>query len=250
MAEAGEGHQPGARDPVGQQPPVAWVDDGIGVALQDQRAGPDTGLPLPRGIAGARDRLGRQRAAVRRVPRAALLELQQTADEFGLVLDGPRGQGVLGEAAPFLLGAQAGGPDELSHRGHGHGIGERPARRGAGQDQGVDPLRVGDGQFLGHQAAQARPQHVGPANTGIVEHGQDVTGHVGHAEPAGPAVAVPEPAVVDEDEAEVTLEVRQHGLPASAVEAHALDQDQPGPPPAQGAAQLVSDARSGVRLGV
>jgi hypothetical protein len=62
---------------------------------------------------------------------------------------------------------------------------------------------VADGQFLGHHAAQARAEHVGPADAGRVEHRDDVIGHVGHAEPATRPVAVPRTPVVHQEEPEV-----------------------------------------------
>ena len=160
--------------------------------------------------------------------------------------DGPRRQGVFRVAAPRRLGRHAGGRHDQPHGGGGHGVGEGPARSRARQDETVNAFRVGDRQFLGHHAAQARPQHVGPADAGGIEHGHDVAGHVGYGERAGRPVAVPDAAVVHQHQPEVAPQFPQHRFPAETVQAHSLDQDQPRPPPVHGPAQLVGDPQRAV----
>gem|GEM_PF-342941 len=106
MTQLGEGHEPGPRDAVREQPAVARVDDPVRAAVQDQSAGTDAPLPVPAGVPCSRGRLGRQHIGVR-WPGA--LELQQAGHEFRMVPDGTRRQGVFRVTAPRRLGRHAGG---------------------------------------------------------------------------------------------------------------------------------------------
>jgi len=107
MAQLREGHEPSVRDPVREQPSVARVDHGIRAAMQDQRARPDARLPPAPGVQRSRGSLGRQGSRVRR--RLGVLQLEKAIDEFWMVLDGPRRQGILRVAAPCHLGPDEGG---------------------------------------------------------------------------------------------------------------------------------------------
>ncbi len=222
MAQLGEGHEPGSRDAVREQPAVARVDHGIRAAVQDQRAGADTRFPQPADVPCSRCRLGWQHVGVRW---AGALQLKEAGHEFWAVPDSVRRQGVFHVAAPRRRGRHAGGRDEHPYGGGRHGVGEGPARSRARQHETVNSLRVADRQLLGHHAAQARPQHVGLADAGGVEHRDDIAGHVGDGERAGRPVAVPDAAVVHQHEPEVPPQFPQHGFPAETVQAHPLDQD-------------------------
>ena len=182
MAQLGEGHEPGSRDAVREQPAVARVDHGIRAAVQDQRAGADTRFPQPADVPCSRCRLGWQHVGVRW---AGALQLEEAGHEFWAVPDSVRRQGVFHVAAPRRRGRHAGGRDEHPYGGGRHGVGEGPARSRARQHETVNSLRVADRQLLGHHAAQARPQHVGLGDAGGVEHRDDIAGHVGDGERAG-----------------------------------------------------------------
>ena len=161
VAQLGEGHQPGPGDAVREQPAVARVDHGVRAAVQDQRAGPDAlFLSPPAYRAPAAAWAGRPAGVAGPGPRSS----RRRFTSSGWSRTVPRRQGVFRVAAPRRLGRHAGGRRDQPHGGGRHGIGEGPARCGARQDQTVDAFRVADRQFLGHHAAQARPQHVRPAD--------------------------------------------------------------------------------------
>jgi hypothetical protein len=82
---------------------------------------------------------------------------------------------------------------------------------------------------------------MGPVDARGIEHGDDITGHVGHGERPGRPVAVSGSPVVDQHQPEPAAQLLQHRLPPRAVEPHPLDQDQPGPLPAHGATQVIGD---------
>jgi hypothetical protein len=65
MAQVRKGHEPGVRDPRGEQPAVARVDHGIRVTMQDQRGRADAQLPQMPGVQRSRHRLGRPGARIR-----------------------------------------------------------------------------------------------------------------------------------------------------------------------------------------
>lgn len=238
MPQSGEGHQPGVRDALREQPRVARIDDGVGVAVHDQGTGTDARLPSVTDIAGSGGRLRRQGSGIRQ---AEALELHEAVDDLRVALDGARGQGVLRVRAQRRLGRHAVSRRDQPDGGGRHGITGRPSRCRAGQDQAVHPPRIGDGQLLRHHSAQARPQHMGPVDAGGIEHGDDIAGHVGHGERPGRAVAVPGSPVVDQHQPEPAAQLPQHRLPPGAVEPQPLDQDQPGPLPVHSATQVIGD---------
>jgi hypothetical protein len=96
-------------------------------------------------------------------------------------------------------------------------------------------------QLLSHHAAQARAHHVGPADPCPIEHGHDVSGHVGDVKRIGREAASPASPVVHQHQPEMPPQFPQHRPPPGAVQAQPLDQDQPGPPPIQLSPQLVGD---------
>jgi hypothetical protein len=162
-------------------------------------------LPQSPGVQRSRGGLGRQR---RRVRRLGVLQLEKAIDEFWMVLDGPRRQGILRVAAPCYLGREASGRQDQPHGGTGHGAGEGPARCRARQDETVDPLRVGNRQLLGHHPAQARPHYVGLADASVIEHRDDIAGHGGYRKQAGRPVAAAAPPVVHQHKPEVAPQFR------------------------------------------
>ena len=243
MAQLRDRHQPGTRDAVREQLSVARVDDGVRAAVQDQRACLNARLPQAPRVPCSRGSLGRPGAAV---GRPGALELDQAVDDFRILLAGPRRQRIFRVAAQRRPGRQAGRRRDQPHGGRGHPVGERPARCGAGQNETVDSLRVGDGHLLGHHAAQAHPHDVCPADPGGIEHGNDIAGHVGHAERTGRPVAAPGTPVIHQYQPEAPPQFPQHRLPPETVEAHPLNQDQPRPP-AHRSAQLVRDPQPAAR---
>lgn len=169
MTQSGKGHQLRVLDAAGQQPGVARVDDPVGRAVQDQRAGTDLPLPETADVSSPGGGLGLPR--IRVAGRERWLAVDDLLDEFRAIRDGRRGQGVCYVAAQCLVGreAPAGGdqPDGLQR----HRVGEQPSRRGAREDEPADPVGVPHGEFLGDHASETRAEHVRSADPGIVEHG-------------------------------------------------------------------------------
>ena len=58
-----------------------------------------------------------------------------------------------------------------------------------------------------------------------VEHGDDITSHVGDAERAGWQVAEPASAVVHKHKPEMAPQLPRYRVPTVAVETHSLDQN-------------------------
>src|SRR5204862_8245580 len=75
----------------------------------------------------------------------------------------------------------------------------------------------------------------------LIEHGHDVSGHVGNVKRSGRQAAAPASPVVYQDKPEMPPQFPQHRPPPGAVQAQPLDQDQPGPPPMQLPPQLIGD---------
>jgi hypothetical protein len=237
VAQFREDHELGAGNAAGEQLGVAQVHHGVGGTLQHQRACADARLPQQAGVPCARDGLGGPRAGD---GRPAALEFDETVGESVLALAARR-QGILHVAAQRNLGGHAALRRDQPQRGGGHGVGEGPARRGGHQNQGVNAPRVVDRQLLGHHAAQAHAHHVSPADPGPIEHGHDVSGHVGDIERGGRQPAAPASPVVHQHQPEMPPQLPQHRPPPGAVQSHPLDQDQPGPPPVQLPSQFVGD---------
>ena len=99
----------------------------------------------------------------------------------------------------------------------------------AGQDEPLDPVGRGERQLLGDHAAEARPEHVGPLDAGLVEDLQRVAGHGLRRVRAGRRLAGADAPVVEEQHLERAREERHDRLPTPARVPEALDQEQRRP---------------------
>ena len=84
-------------------------------------------------------------------------------------------------------------------------------------------------ELLRDRSAEARAEHVRALDTGRVENGQRVTGHLRSRVRPRRLVAVADAAVVEDEHAETLREQRDDRLPAPAAVAETLDEQQRRP---------------------
>ena len=231
---AGEGHEPGTRDAVGEQPAVARVDQGIRAAMQDERAGTDAPLPVPACIPCSRGRLGR----TRRRPLSGSPGAPADGHEFWTVPGRhlPTRRFPCDGASAVMRAAEAIVRTEAAWRGRRRAT---PGRCTPGQDSST---RSG---WLSASSWATMPPRLAPStwarrmpvsSTATISPAMSAT-----VNESARLVAVPDAAVVHQHEPEVPPQFPQHRFPAEPVQAHPLDQDQPRPPLVHGPAQFVGD---------
>jgi hypothetical protein len=110
------------------------------------------------------------------------LKFDEAIDEFWTTLEGGApSKGILRVAAQRHLARHVAGRRDQPRRDGRHRVGEGPTRCRGHKNEALHPLWVVNRQLLSHHAAQAHPHHVGPADTCAIEHGDDITRHIGDA---------------------------------------------------------------------